>query len=366
MPLSVLNAAAANEPAAMQSFYADLRERCVLLFDPDSNGWIAAHPALAQAALQHPDLGVRPPGQAVPADLRGRPLGAVFALWLRMRDDAPRAAEKLAVQAALEGLAPTFLQQVSKQQAELALPLGWSHWQWASLPCIVASLLGIKMTQAADQQRLLTKLAALAMALKPPAERALLDAADQAIADLAEELRACAAGPLARALQTQAQELARADTPDWWQAQALGLLWQGYEAGAGLLGQALLAAARSAASAPPDLAGCHSLLQAVLERPGVIHHTRRWALRDCVLGGQHLRAGAALWVVLAGGEPAPPALLGFGQGRHQCPGQALSLHIAAAALWQALQAPALQAAPQCLGHEALANARIPKLMEPAR
>jgi cytochrome P450 len=355
-PLTVLNAAASTDRAAMQAFYADLRERYALRFDPDSNSWIAANPALAQAALLHPDLGVRPPGQAVPAVLRGRPLGAAFALWLRMRDDTPRAAEKLAVQAALDGLDPAFVQQVSKQQADLALPLGWSHWQWASLPCSVASLLGFGMHQAADQQGLLARLAALALALKPQAEREIVDGGDQAVVSLVAELQACAAGPLAQALQTQARELGLADTPSWWQAQALALLWQGYEAGAGLLGQALLAAARSGASVAPDLASCTGLLQTVAHAPGVIHHTRRWALRDCVLGGQPLRAGEAVLVVLACKQHAA---LGFGQGRHQCPASKLSLNIAAAALWQALEALALRAAPQRLGHEALANARVP-------
>lgn len=348
----------------MRSFYADLREPCKLLFDSNSHCWIAAHPALAQAALQHPHLGVRPPGQAVPSGLLGRPLGAVFALWLRMRDDAPRAAEKCAVQAALDGLAPTLVQQVAERQAGLALHLDWRHWQWACLPCSVGKLLGLKMDQAADQQGLLLKLAALALALKPEAGGEVLDRGDQAVAGLVAELQACTTGPLAQALQTQALELGLADTPDWWQAQALALLWQGYEAGAGLLGQALLAATRSAASVPADLASCTGLLQAVAHSPGVIHHTRRWALRDCVLGGQPLRAGEAMLVLLAGSEEAE---LGFGLGRHQCPGSALSLNIAAAALRQALEKTlAHRPAPLCQGHEALANARVPVLMEAAR
>ena len=356
--LTLLTAAASTEPAAMQSFYADLRDRADLLFDPDSNCWVAAHPALAQAALQHPQLGARPPGQEVPAGLLGRPLGAVFALWLRMREDVPHTAEKCAVQTALDGLDPALVQQVAACQAALALQLDWRHWQWAGLPCSVASLLGLKMNQAGDQQRLLAKLAALALALKPQAGGEILAGGDRAVAGLAAELLACAPGPLAHALQTQASELGLADTPSWWQAQALALLWQGYEAGAGLLGQALLVAAQSAASGPTDLAACTSLLQTVAHLPGVIHHTRRWALRDCVLGGQPLRAGEALLVLLAGSEHAS---LGFGQGRHQCPAAELSLNIAAAALWQALAALTHRPAPQCVGHEALANARVPIL-----
>jgi cytochrome P450 len=337
--LTVLTAAAATDPVALQSFYAALSRRAELSFDAASNCWIAASPMLAQAALLHPDLGVRPPGQAVPAGLQGRPLGAVFAGWLRMRDDAPREAEKRTLQAALDGLDPTLLRQTATRQAGIALGLGWSHWQWASLPCSVAELLGLPMLEASDQQRLLARLAALALALKPAAEPAALDRGDQAVADLLAELDAAA--PLAVALQTQTQ------------TQALALLWQGYEAGAGLLGLALLAATRSPVSAAEDL------LTAVTQQPGVIHHTRRWALRDCVLAGQTLRAGDALLVMLAGGGLAQPEPLGFGLGRHRCPGITLSLTAAAAALAPALDMLAHRPAPQCSGYQALPNARIP-------
>lgn len=333
--LTVLTAASATDASALRDFYAPLSRQTEMRFDPSSNCWIAAGPTLAQAALLHPDLGVRPPGQAVPPGLQGRPLGAVFAGWLRMRDDAPREAEKHALQALLDGLDPALLRQVATRQAGIALGLGWSHWQWASLPCSVAELLGHRMLVASDQQGLLARLAALALALKPAADPAALALGDQAIADLLAELDPAA--PLAGALQTQ----------------ALALLWQGYEAGAGLLGLALLAATRSPVSAAEDL------LTEVVQQPGVIHHTRRWAQRDCLLAGQPLRAGDALLVMLTGSEAAQPEPLGFGLGRHRCPGITLSLNVAAAALTPALEMLVHRPAPQCSGYQALPNARIP-------
>ncbi len=359
--MNAMNAAASPDLATMQSFYSELSKRCDLQFDLASGCWLASSPELAQAALVHPDLGVRPPGQAVPPGLQNRPFGAVFARWLRMRDDGPREAEKAALQYALEHIEPALIQEVAKRQADIALSLGWSHWQWASIPCTVAQLLGLSMTQAADQQALLAKLASLALALKLQAQAAALAPADQALAALLAALDGASEAPLAAALQAQAQRLDLADRPAWWQAQALALLWQAYEAGAALMGQALLQATRSATSAPTELTGCAALLDGLARQGGAIHHTRRWAMRDCVLADQALLAGDAVLVILAGGAGKQLEALGYGMGRHRCPGIALSLAAAAAALLCATEQSCGRQAPQCLGFETLANARIPIL-----
>ncbi|MCV2357122.1 hypothetical protein LNV09_23505 [Paucibacter sp. B2R-40] len=357
--LTVLSIAASPDAAALQSFYKELNQRSSLQFDASSNCWLAAGSALAQAALQHPDLAVRPPDQAVPTGLQGRPFGTVFARWLRMRDDAPREAEKQALQSALASIDPATLQQVAARQADLALQAGWSHWQWASIPCTVAHLLGLKMLEVADQQTLLTQLAAMALALKPQAELTALNGGDRAVTELMAALDLAPDAPLRQALRTQAGLLGPGNSTDGWQAQALALLWQGYEAGAGLLGQALLAPHHSSASAPADLAGCAALLDEIGRQPGVIHHTRRWALRDCELAGQALRKGDAVLVILAGGVASQAEPLGFGSGRHRCPGIALTRNAGAMALWRATQQVTLQQSPRCTGFQALANARIP-------
>ncbi|MDC6171181.1 hypothetical protein PO768_27555, partial [Paucibacter sp. XJ19-41] len=54
---------------------------------PELDLWQAKHPALSAALLQRPELGVRPPGQPLPAHLEGSRLGRLFGLWLRQRDD---------------------------------------------------------------------------------------------------------------------------------------------------------------------------------------------------------------------------------------------------------------------------------------
>jgi cytochrome P450 len=304
---------------------------------------------------------VRPPEQAIPPGLRGRRFGALFGQWLRMRDDAAREAEKLALQAALASLDATALAQAAQQQARQALSSSWSLWQWACLPCTVAALLGLSLPSTQDQQRLLAHLAALALALKPAAQEADLTEADRTLQALITELANAAPGPLALALQAQGLP-PRSDTP-WWMVQALALLWQSYEAGAGLLGQGLLWAAEKPLPAPASVHACLALLSAPKPDAGAIHHTRRFALRDCELAGQALRQGAPVLILLADSDLQAAASLRFGFGRHRCPAEAMALNIGAQALALALHRAQRTPLPTCRDYEALPNARVPKLSD---
>ncbi|MEJ6004083.1 hypothetical protein WG899_00850 [Paucibacter sp. AS339] len=351
--LNVLNAAQTADAAAMQAFYEHLHGQTRLSHEPDLGLRLAGAPELARAALQHRDLGPRPPGQAVPATLEGGTIGSVFAQWLRMRDDADHAREKTALQAALDQLEQDvdLLESCSRQQARLALSLGWRHWQWASLPASLAQLLGLQMQDAAAQQLLLQRLHAIALALRPQAEPSTVQAASDACLALVEALGKHGPAPLWSALKAQAAVIAAP------QAQALGLLWQSYEAGAGMLGQALLAS--SQVGEQDETFDGSDLMAELARAPGAIHHTRRWAQRDCEFAGASMRAGDAVLVLLTGAQPR----LAFGHGRHQCPGENLALRIGSWALLEARTARAtaapLFAPPTLLGFEALPNARIP-------
>lgn len=300
--MHALNAAYQAEP---WPFYRHACARPGLHFDAALQLWIAADAPTVRALLTHPGLGVRPPGEPVPPALQGRPFGAVFRRWLRMRDDANHAAEKAALQAALARWTAAQILQHAEAASRLAATGGPRHWQWASLPCSIGGLLGLALPDLAAQRRLLGQLASWATALKPGATPAELDAADRALA---------AMEPL--------------------EAQQLALLWQGYEAGAGLLGNAWLAGAAAQEQAPP------------------VHHTRRFAQADMQLAGATLPRGACVLLLLVA-EPA----LGFGHARHQCPGRELAMRIADIALRHAPLRPAGLAA----AYLPLSNIRIPAL-----
>lgn len=301
-PVHALNAAHHPEPWA---FYREACARPGLHFDAALAQWIAADAATVRELLAHPGLGVRPPDEPVPPALLGRPFGAVYGRWLRMRDDAGHAAEKAALHAALARWTDAQVRQHAEAASRLAASGGPRHWQWASLPCSIAGLLGLALPDLDAQRRLLRQLASWAAALKPGATLAELDAADAAVAALAQL-----------------------------DAQHMALLWQGYEAGAGLLGNAWLAGTALDRQPPP------------------VHHTRRFARADLQLAGAALPRGACVLLLLVA-EPA----LGYGHGRHQCPGRDLATQIANVALQHAPARPPNLAA----NYLPLPNARVPDL-----
>ncbi|MDT9002422.1 hypothetical protein RQP53_24285 [Paucibacter sp. APW11] len=325
-PLTLLTAAHAADP---WPFYAERLQGPGLHHDPSLQLWWAGDAPTVRQLLADPRLGVRPPEAPVPPALRERPLGRLFSQWLRMRDDAAHAPEKQALQAALGAWPAERLRSEAARCCAVAASGGLAHWQWASLPCTVAALLGLTMDSLAAQQQLLGQLAGFARALKADAEPEALSAADAACEALSAALA----------------------------PQDIALLWQAYEAGAALLGQAWLEA-----RLPEALARLGPL-----QAP--VHHTRRWAHEPLQIGGQVLPAGSPVLLLLLA-EPD----LAWGHGAHRCPGRDLALAIAAEALRHAPAAPVPVPVPvpvpdtdtdtEAAGarhHWPLPNARIPVL-----
>ncbi|HEX2009458.1 MAG TPA: hypothetical protein VJN44_00855, partial [Roseateles sp.] len=181
-------------------------------------------------------------------------------------------------------------------------------------------------------------------------------AADAACTALLAELRSAdPATPLQRALQRHAPA-ARWRGADAFEANRLALLWQGFEAGAALLANAL--ARLSDRPALRQSGGMRSWLPTLVDAGDAVRNTRRFAQTTLAIGGATLRPGDGLLLSLQG-EGA-----GFGAGAHRCPGQDLALLSAATALEQLLEVPPSpwpQRAPDDL---VLPNARIPRFLTP--
>jgi cytochrome P450 len=132
-------------------------------------------------------------------------------------------------------------------------------------------------------------------------------------------------------------------------ANAIGLFFQACEGTAGLLGQALLLMQEQ------DIAAEDSLVTVLRETPP-IHTTRRFVLRDCVLGGQRLEAGQSALISLKTTEES----FAFGYGNHQCPGADWAQSIALSGIRHLL---ALNIEPTLLAHfrwRVSQNARVPE------
>jgi hypothetical protein len=290
---------------------------------PELGLWQSHSPALSLELLETPGLAVRPPGQPVPPHLQGSRLGTLFARWLRQRDDEGRVLPKAALSRALTDVCAADLAGHARRQAALARPGGWDHWVWASPVAAVASLLGLAMDGLPAQRCLRRQMQALAAALAggPP------DAADVACEALLAALnKADARAPLQAALARHASPAVWRDAEDF-EANRLALLWQSYEAGAALLGKALVRLTEQPALRRPGQMS--AWLPALVGGGGAVLNTQRFTRCALTWGGTALPAGAKLLLNLTGADAAD---IGFGAGPHRCPGQDLALGAAAAAL----------------------------------
>lgn len=284
------------------------------------------------ALLHHPDLGVRPPGQPLPATLAraGGPLADVFVRWLRQRDDARHAGEKALLTQVLRSLPDEAVRREAQRQAAMAAgEHGWDHWVWAVPAATVAGLLGMNMGSVDEQRALVRRLRAVAAALAENASPCAVQAGNQATEALLLALRDAEATAPDAPLQhswlhgTAGYRWADALTG---QAHRLSMLWQSHEAGTALLGHGLLHLVRT------GLAPGREGLRDIASGGGAVRLTRRFAQRTTEVSGRLVAAGTLLTVSLTDRS------LIFGEGPHRCPGESLALTTAEAALeWAAGQ-----------------------------
>lgn len=139
-------------------------------------------------------------------------------------------------------------------------------------------------------------------------------------------------------------------------------MFQSCEAGAGLLGNALLRAGRLGARGNPTLAHARDLVDATLRHDPPIHNTRRFLAGPIDLGGQRLETGDTVLLVLAAAAMTQPeAHWTFGALGHACPGRDAARRDAAGALVHLLQTGIDGAALAArFRYRTLPNARIPQ------
>ena len=301
-------------------------------------------PALVDAILDDPGrFGVRPPGQPAPPHLGDGALARTYGRWVRMRDDAGHAQAKEAIQVALGRLDRTHVERVAQEQSQMALPGGWDHWVWATSCATMAGLLGFGPHDLRAQRVLSGHLHAVARALAPNASRDQTSAGDLACSELLKDAERGPGVPLG--LPDVADEV----------ANRLALVWQSFDAGAALLGKALL---RLAEEPPLRRPGeMEAWLERLVREEGVLLNTRRFARSDVRIGRDAVRRGDTIVVALA--------RHGFGHGPHQCPGQGLALTIAGAALGTILRQPGI-GWPAEWTFLNLPNANIPVFKESQR
>ncbi|AUH53279.1 cytochrome [Chromobacterium sp. ATCC 53434] len=291
--------------------------------------WLAASRQAVSAVLGSPVCRVRPAREPAPAAIAASPLGEVFGRWPRMSDGEAHARLRAAVAASLAALSLDEAGETARRLARTFLAAGPVDGHRLDglvdfLPvAALASLLSWPEAALADAAE---GIARVCRALAADAD----DAARERGVDACQALMAALTGlPATGWLGRWRAEFAGLDDASL-HANLLGILFQGRDAGAGLLSAGIAWRCRGEWNH-----GYPAEWRARLRQDPVLHHTRRFVEEDTVLAGQVLRAGDQVLVLLAAAshDPAgPDEAMDFGRGRHACPGEALALAIAGGAL----------------------------------
>ena len=342
-------------------YYADLIARQPLYRDETLGMWVASSASAVSAVLRSDLCRVRPPAEPVPNALLGSPAADLFGSLMRMNDGAYHAALKPAVVATMQGIAPTQVAEQSRAWARFLLE-GGQPWT-ASLDLqdvafhlpvyVIASLLGVpadRLHQTALWMRDFVR-CLVPISSAEQIERGKV-AAGHLLVLFRSLLNSSQAQPSRSLLMTLAKQAKEAVCEDLESiiANGIGLVFQAYEATAGLIGNTLLALAthpevHEQLVADPGL--LPAVIQEVLRYDSPVQNTRRFLAQDGAVAGHPMQAGDAVLVVLAAANRDPAVnlhperfdvrrkdrrIFTFGAGSHACPGDTLAILIAQAGI----------------------------------
>jgi cytochrome P450 len=217
---------------------------------------------------------------------------------------------------------------------------------------VLADMLGVSADRLADTTALVGD---FARSIAPAATGEQLSRGAQAAGELIVRFEALLGGRGAVAPPTLLadldREVARAGGAerDDVVANGIGFLSQAYEATAGLIGNTLvtLRRLRPPGSRPVEREELAAIVREVVRYDPPVQNTRRFVARDTTIGGQVLKAGDVVLVVVAAANRDPlanpepsrfdPARTSrqsftFGSGPHACPGEAIASAIAEAGI----------------------------------
>ena len=373
MPMPPADAIAAVVDPDPYAYYADLVARRPLARDGRLGLWVAASAAAVTAVLTDPACRVRPAAEPVPAAIAGSPAGDIFGRLVRMNDGPAHTVLKPAVSAALDTLEPARVAALARTSAVDLVAGMTPHRDRAALdafavrlaPAVIARLLGAPPETVPDVVRDAGDFVAGIAAGASADAVARGSAAAGALLALGRSL--VSADGLLAALARHAP-----DATDAVVANALGFLSQAYDATAGLIGNTLVALARHPGLAAAPLP---RVVSEVARHDAPVQNTRRFVAADAVIGGQPMRRGDVVLVVLAAANRDPaantdparfdvarpaPRTFTFGLGPHACPGAMLATTIAAAGVQVLLDAGlALDGLGEGVAYRPSANVRIP-------
>lgn len=367
-------------------YYRHLLAGPGLHFDPGLKLWVASRAAVIREVFDHPQCLVRPAGEPVPATIAGSAAGEVFARLVRMNEGAGHARPRLAIGQALAAIDPGRVADTASRFADILgkrcdMSDGAALTSWAfDLPTyVVADLLGFGRDVLAPVARWMADFVRCLSPLSTAEQLSEASTAAQALMTRFEEL--VQAGEVgSTTLLGEVQR--RAGAAGWTDQRAVlanlvGLLSQTHEATAGLIGNSIVTLIREPRwrdrlHAEPALIAAFVREVARFDPP--VQNTRRFVSGPITVAGESLDTGDTILLLLAAAgrdekvhdDPdvfrldRQQQLLGFGHGRHACPGQDLALAIAVSAIDYLLSKPVpLDVAALSWSYRPSANGRLP-------
>jgi cytochrome P450 len=387
-PMHPLNAIAAASHPNPYPYYQHLLAGPKLYFDADLRLWIASREAVIQEVLDDPHCQVRPAGEPVPRTIAGSSAGAVFARLIRMNEGAGHASPRRAIGQALAALDLAAIAMNTSQFATMlgdrhGLPEGAAITRWTlDLPIyVVADLLGLGHAELPLMALWMADFVRCLSPLSTTEQLADASTAAQALNErFAQLVQASTVAPTGLVADV-GRQAARAGwvEQDAILANLIGLLSQTHEASAGLIGNSIVALLsqpqlQARLRADPRLAA--ALVHEVARFDPPVQNTRRFVAQATSVAGVALQPGDIILLLLAAAgrdeqahsqpdvfllERPERRLLGFGHGRHACPGQELAMLIATTAIQHLLALP-LALDPATLGwtYRSSPNGRLPQ------
>lgn len=376
-------------------YYAELVARQPLYRDETLGMWVASSAAAVSAVLTSDLCRVRPPSEPVPRPLLGSSAGDLFGRLVRMNDGAYHAALKPAVSATIHYIEATRITEQGHTWARFLLEARqpqtasrYLHDFAFHLPVyVIASLLGVPQDKlyhmALWMSDFVRCLASGSSAEQIERGKAAASHLLALFRSLLSRSRADSSRSLLLTLAEQAKEANGEDEEHRIIANGIGLVFQSYEATAGLIGNTLVALAALPevhAQVGADAGLLPFVIQEVLRYDSPVQNTRRFLAQDGMVAGQPMQAGDAVLVVLAAANRDPAVnphperfevdrtdrrLFTFGAGSHACPGDTLAALIAQAgieALIASRRDPASLVNP--VAYRPSANVRIALLATP--
>ncbi|MCO7628733.1 cytochrome P450 [Pseudomonas fluorescens] len=324
-------------------YYAKLRAEGGLTFDHGLKLWVASSARTVSAVLTHADCRVRPLQEPVPKAIASGMAGKVFGQLMRMNDGERQRCPRSAVEPALQLIDDDQVRALVAARLMTADADGLYKAMFRGPVCVVAALLGFTPAQGRAISELTADFVACLSPLSNDLQLAAAHAAAERLHGYFIELLAEADSDLLKAIEQRF-----AGDEEALIANLIGLCSQTFEASAGLIGNALIALRRQ-----PELhdASVKALLAEVQRFDPPVQNTRRFVAQTCEIDGVRLEAGEIILVLLASANRDPllnaeperflldrpdRRSFSFGSGRHQCPGQALALSIAAATVREIL------------------------------